>query len=420
MRPKNDVLCPAKWTELYLYLNHGASNSCHHPMPHSIPRELLSTPSVLHNTPHKLEQQQKMLQGQRPDECHMCWHLEDAGAPSDRYTKSIQWLKEIPSLTVDPNYVPKLIEVVFDNTCNLTCSYCDSGQSSAWSKKVTTDPLQLTTDYRNLYSKVHVQPGQYDPVFFDAWQAWWPTIKDQVEIIKVSGGEPLLSKNFWTFLESIDSAPDLKFEINSNLSVKRNLLQRLAQHADKFHSITIAASIDAGHTDISSWTRQGLDIRQFDRNVEYWCDKTLGNCRIKFQSTVNIFSVWGIQGFLNYAASIGSDWDEKNDDVYLTVVRFPEFQSVLLLPQELRNILAANLEDFVKNNDIVFSDRESVYINKVITYLRSDAQPWRQLPREELEKDLIQFIDWYDPDEQWREIFPELFIEWLDKIRERM
>lgn len=420
MRPKSDVLCPAKWTELYLYLNHGTSNSCHHPLPHSIPRELLGDPSVLHNTPHKLEQQSKMLQGQRPDECHMCWHLEDVNSPSDRFTKSIMWAREIPSLRLDPFYVPKLIEVVFDNTCNLTCSYCDSGQSSAWSKKVKDDPLLLVTDYRDLYSKVHIQPGQYDPVFFDAWQRWWPTIKDQVEIIKVSGGEPLLSKNFWTFIESIDSAPNLKFEINSNLNVNRSVMKRLAQHADKFESITIAASIDAGELDISSWTRQGLDIRQFSRNVDYWCEQTLGNCKIKFQATVNIFSIWGIKGFIEFAATVGSAYDEKNDDIYLTVVRSPEFQSVLLLPKELRNVLYIDLLSYIETGGISFSDRENVYLNKILKYLDSDPEPMVQFPREQLEQDLIKFIDWYDSPGVYREIFPMEFINWLDSIRERM
>ena len=416
MRPKNDVLCPAKWTELYLYLNHGTSNSCHHPLPHSIPQELLGDPMVLHNTPHKLEQQAKMLRGERPEECHMCWHLEDVNAPSDRYTKSIMWAKEMPTLKVQSDYVPKLIEVVFDNTCNLTCSYCDSGQSSSWAAKVKGDPLMLSTDYRELYSKVHIKPGQYDPVYFDAWQRWWPTIKDQVEIIKVSGGEPLLSKNFWTFIESIDTAPNLKFEINSNLNVPRKTMERLARHADKFDTITIAASIDGGH-DIAEWTRQGLDFRQFVRNVDYWCQDTLANCRIKFQATVNIFSVWGIHDFVHCAADVGTNYDDRNDDVYLTVVRFPEFQSVLLLPKELRTVIADQLE---QPCDIVLSSREQAYLNKVITYLKSDPKPMKDLERKDLEQDLIKFIDWYDPIGKYKEIFPGAFVDWLESIRERM
>jgi hypothetical protein len=131
---RSNFFCPAKWNELYLYLNHGNTNSCHHPIPQPIPRELLANPSVLHNTPHKLEQQQLMIEGKRPEECHMCWHIEDADPDvfSDRIAKSLTWESDIDKLQVDPHYVPKFIEVVFDNLCNLNCSYCDSGQSSSW------------------------------------------------------------------------------------------------------------------------------------------------------------------------------------------------------------------------------------------------------------------------------------------------
>lgn len=130
---RSKFFCPAKWTELYLYLNHGNTNSCHHPIPHRIPKELLDDPYVLHNTPFKLQQQQLMVNGQRPEECHMCWHIEDAdpNVVSDRFVKSVMWQDQIETLTVDKHSIPNLIEVVFDNLCNLTCSYCDSGQSSA-------------------------------------------------------------------------------------------------------------------------------------------------------------------------------------------------------------------------------------------------------------------------------------------------
>ena len=77
LQERSDFFCTAKWNELFLYLNHGLCNSCHHPIPHEIPKELLGDPNVLHNTPHKLAQQQLMIDGKRPKECHMCWHIED-------------------------------------------------------------------------------------------------------------------------------------------------------------------------------------------------------------------------------------------------------------------------------------------------------------------------------------------------------
>ena len=117
LQERSDFFCTAKWNELYLYLNHGLSNSCHHPIPHAIPAELLSDPNVLHNTPHKLAQQQLMINGQRPEECHMCWHIEDLGDDiiSDRILKSSDNRADIQKLKVDSTHVPRFLEVVFDD-----------------------------------------------------------------------------------------------------------------------------------------------------------------------------------------------------------------------------------------------------------------------------------------------------------------
>mgnify|MGYP003122122351 FL=1 len=71
--------CSAKWQELFLFLNSGMTNSCHHPLPHKIPLdELEKNIFALHNTKHKMKMQELLLKGERPKECHMCWHIEGA------------------------------------------------------------------------------------------------------------------------------------------------------------------------------------------------------------------------------------------------------------------------------------------------------------------------------------------------------
>mgnify|MGYP003678129579 CR=1 FL=1 len=97
LKEKSEFFCTAKWNELYLYLNHGLTNSCHHPIPQEIPKE-----------------------------CHMCWHIEDSdpNAISDRLIKSSEDMDDIEILSPDVSHKPKFVEVVFDNVCNLSCSYC--------------------------------------------------------------------------------------------------------------------------------------------------------------------------------------------------------------------------------------------------------------------------------------------------------
>jgi organic radical activating enzyme len=417
---RSKFFCPAKWNELFLYLNHGNTNSCHHPIPQKIPAELLTDPFVLHNTPHKLEQQQSMIDGKRPAECHMCWHIEDADSTvfSDRVAKSLTWESDIDTLQVDPHYVPKFIEVVFDNLCNLNCSYCDSGQSSSWAAHITKNALLLDTDYRKLYSTVHVAPGSTQDIYLKAWLSWWDTIKTQVKVLKISGGEPLISPNFWRFFDVLGEAPQLKFAINSNLSVKTNYLDRLADVSKNFQSVRISVSID-GQGDKAEYTRKGLDYQLLYNNMHHWCKTTPENCHMILQSTVNIFSIWSFTDFIDLCAEFKTRYPNKIQSFYTTVVRFPEFQSISLLPKTIRLQLAEDIEIKWKSHQSIFDESEQLLINKILSYLRNDPAPLVEIQIKDLEKDLIKFVDYYDRigSHCLDNTFPSVFVDWIDNLR---
>jgi organic radical activating enzyme len=420
LEKRGNFFCPAKWTELYLYLNHGNSNSCHHPLPHKIPREMLSNPSVLHNTPHKLAQQSLMITDQRPEECHMCWHVEDLGetAISDRIHKSIIWSNDINALTVDPNHTPKLIEVVFDNICNLMCSYCDSGQSSTWANKITNNPMFFKTDYRKLYYKQSIDPAVDNTVYFDAWMRWWPDIKDKVEYLKLSGGEPLLSKNCWQFLEALTYTPQLSLAINSNLSYNSSILAKFCDKVKNFKLVIVSASIDATG-DIAEYSRQGLDYSNFIKNIDYWCTSTPEHCTINLQSTVNIFNIWGITDMFDLSIKLKQQYPNKVNDFYSTIVRFPEFQTISILPDNLKHDLANNIQVWLDHNTEKLSEIENNYVRKIILYLNSTPELLRNLPKKNLISDLIKFIDYYDKSskKKFKEVYPSEFVEWVNQCR---
>lgn len=411
---KSDFFCPAKWTELYLYLNHGNSNSCHHPIPHAIPSELLNDPFVLHNTPHKLKMQQLMIAGHRPQECHMCWHLEDVGVDSDRYIKSQQWVNHIDSLKVDPHYVPQFIELVFDNLCNLNCSYCDSGQSSTWASKIQQNPINLISDYRELYKKIHITPGETKPEYLHAWLKWWPMICNQVSALKISGGEPLISPNFWKFFDIISKSPNLDFSINSNLSVDTKRLEKFANLATQFKSIRIAASID-GQGKIAEYARKGLDFDLFLENCEYWCENTPSNCSLKLQSTVNILSVWGFSSFLELVIRLRQKYPTKIKSFYSTLVRFPEFQSINLLPTALKLQLANEIRYTAECNWQLFEPTEQSYIQKIVGYLNNNPAQLVEFSDDDLKNDLKKFLQKYDQFDnlKYQQILPQEFVSWI-------
>lgn len=419
LESKSTFFCPAKWTELYLYLNHGSSNSCSHPLPHPIPEELLDNPAVLHNTPHKLKMQQLMMDGHRPDECHMCWHIEDSdpAAVSDRILKSQYWQDKVTELTVNPNYVPPFIEVVFDNYCNLSCSYCDSGQSSSWAAKIHNKPLYLESDSRQLYSKIHILPGTTKQPYLDAWLKWWPTIRDQVQILKISGGEPLMSKNFWKFVDALGVAPNLSIAINSNFSVDSKLVKQFSSYAPNFRKVTVSASIDATGS-IAEYARQGLDYQQFLDNVHHWCSSTSDNCFLKLQSTVSILNIWGLTQKFELSTQLRQRYPTRLLEFYSTIIRAPEFQSILVLPSRIKQQLSNDMQDWLNNNQEWLLPNEKIYVNKTIGYLKNNPLPNHNFDQRVLELDFLKFLQYYDNSSKlkYQDVYPKEFLEWIETI----
>lgn len=419
LNQKSAFFCPAKWNELYLYLNHGLSNSCHHPIPHQIPLDLAKKdPNVLHNTPHKLEQQEKMMKGVRPEECHMCWHIEDSdeNAISDRILKSVKHEDELEKLVPDPRHIPKFIEVVFDNTCNLSCSYCDGGQSSTWANHIRKKPLELKTDYRQLYSNVPIKPGSTIEEYNQIWLKWFPQIKHKVEMIKLSGGEPLLSKNCWKFIESIDNAKNIKLAINSNMSVNTALVKKLLDNTGKFKSLQISASIDAKGK-VGEYARQGLDYDLFLRNCHYFLkngDKNL----LKLQGTINILNIFNFTDLFDLRIELREQYPEQVDDLYATVVRHPEFQSINLLPETIRKKLISQTTKWYDSNSHLLSNEERALFLKILTYLKMKPKPLKQFDLLDLRKDLASFITHYDSysNVSYRDVYPAEFVEWMQSI----
>ena len=136
--------CSAKWLQVTIRLQNGLTHSCHHPVPHKVPRFLLhKDPSALHNTPFKKRARKEMLKGQRPKECSYCWAVEDLNGAqlSDRFIKSGDdwsepYLDQISTLPWDQNINPTYLEVSFSNVCNFACAYCYPDVSTMWEKEV--------------------------------------------------------------------------------------------------------------------------------------------------------------------------------------------------------------------------------------------------------------------------------------------
>ena len=234
--------CTAKWLQTTLILQNGYNHSCHHPAPHKIPlEEIQADPAALHNSKFKKEQRAKMLKGERPSECGYCWKIEDLGKDyfSDRHYKTSDvwaWdrFEDIAKSDPQDNVYPSYLEVSFSNACNFACAYCSPEISSKWMEDVKQNGPYPTKhgahnlDYLEQTGKMPIPNREYNP-YVEAFWKWFPDALSYLKVLRITGGEPTMSKDTWKLLDYLIENPrkGLDVAINTNGCVEDVLIDRL-------------------------------------------------------------------------------------------------------------------------------------------------------------------------------------------------
>jgi hypothetical protein len=357
--------CLAKWTQVTMHLHNGMTHSCHHPSPHKIPiEEILENPTALHNTNYKKQKRKEMLEGERPKECDYCWRVEDnSNSFSDRVFKSeepwsLPFFEEISTSNWNTNYNPKYVEVAFSNACNFKCSYCGPMFSSKWVEEVEKHGGYPTTgNFNNLeyFKETKTLPYKHseENPYVEAFWKWWPELYKDLHTFRITGGEPLLSKDTWKVLDYIieqeNPNRNLHLAINSNLGSPDKLIDEFIEKINKIEAegrvkdFVIFTSADAWGKQ-AEYGRNGLDFELFWKNV----NKILEKCptvTIGIMCTYNAFSVFSFDELIKNVYELKKKYSSLKrawttavtlDASYL---RFPQHQTVQVLPARFsRNV----------------------------------------------------------------------------------
>lgn len=427
---KSESFCGAKWYNATIWLGSGQTTSCHHPLPHQVSVEAVkANPKALHNTLKKKAEREQMQKGERPAGCEYCWKIEDIGRDniSDRVYKTVIYTdEELEKAYVEPssNDVDlRTLEIAFDRTCNFGCSYCNPAFSSTWVKDINANgPFAgLVSDGRNHFTHSHDSSqlysfGESNP-YVEAFFKWWETDLHRTLLeLRLTGGEPLMSGETFKLLEWFKTNdnrvnPDMKFAMNSNLGAKDELIDRLidASHSIKhFHLYTSNEAVGAQ----SEYIRDGLVWDKWTSNV----DKVLcyGNLEgFHMMCTINALCLDSLPEFLDHCL----EWKELCGRDYptfsLNILRFPSFQSPLVLPDEIRNTYKIKLQTwFDRNKDnALLHQFELNQVQRLIDYLDVVKTPHMGAAEQSvLQKDFKQFFTQYDQrrNKNFIETFPAL------------
>lgn len=401
--------CAAKWLQVTIDLLHGTTHSCHHPERHSISlEEITKRPSALHNTGRKKKARKQMLEGIRPKECEYCWIIEDlpGDQTSDRYLKSLDtWarphLDKLAQAPWDVDIGPTYLEVMFDKTCNLACSYCFAEVSSSIEKEISEFGPFPVFDSAHRVGKHKPNWKEGKNPFVKAFWKWLPEIYGDLKFLRVTGGEPFLTPSTLELIEYIKKKPnkEITFSINSNFSLPESIIKSFALKSNQLITeecvgqFEVYASIDTYGVQ-ADYIRFGLSYNKFIKNVGLFLSISP---KTKLVLMVN-FNILSIESFNDLLVDI-LHLKRKFSTVLIdtSYLKSPGYLRANMATDDLTKELDS-VEKFIEKNRTDsytdgFSDYEIKKIFRVFEWIRCGAS---QGELDINRADFVSFIKEYD------------------------
>lgn len=421
--------CLAKWHHTTIYLQTGETHSCYHPPPHKIPLdEIIINPGALHNTEEKKLQRLEMLNGKKPQGCSYCWKIEDLGKDyiSDRLIKTSSIytddrIKEIEDNEWNFNVNPEYIEISFSNECNFRCGYCHPKASSRyWNEIKKFGPYDSSTEHRQDIDWFKIYQREEDNPYVDAWNKWWPEVSKTLNILRITGGEPLLHKTTWNLLEDLkyNPKPNLQIEINSNLGMKTDLVIKLTDCINhlidnkKIKNFKLYTSIDTW-TRRAEYVRDGLDLKLWEKNLTHYLSNSA--LPVTFMITFNLFSITSFRKLLEKILEWRKKFNQTEQRIRFDTphLKEPLIFDINILPksfylQFMRDNLKFMRNNIDNSNNEKFTELEFLKFKRITDYMAESTYP-----EDKLKETYKNFDNWFNTHDNRRntdryKVFPEM------------
>jgi len=430
--------CTAKWLQTTLLLQNGYNHSCHHPAPHKIPlHEIKADPAALHNSRHKKKMRKMMLEGNRPSECGYCWKIEDLDKDyfSDRHYKtSDTWawdkFEDIAKSNWQDNVYPSYLEVSFSNACNFACAYCSPEISSKWMEDIKQNGEYPTThgshnlDYLEKSGKMPYKNREHNP-YVEAFWKWFPDALPHLKVLRITGGEPTMSKDTWKLLDYLTENPrkGLDISINTNGCVEDKLIDKLILKVNQLAEVGVKVDV---YTSLEStgaqaeYARDGLDYIKWLDNVDKILKETKSSVAI--MTTVNILSLPTFIDFImtviDFRKTYNTSFEVNRIPLSVNIMHWPPHLQCTLLDKEERIPYAETIEKFCetwlkyyrKDKFARIYLEEFDQIQRLCDYLRTTESAT------EHRADFVRYIHAYD--KRRNKNFVETFPQYITHLEE--
>jgi MoaA/NifB/PqqE/SkfB family radical SAM enzyme len=385
------TFCLAKFHEASIWVYSGKIASCHYtPF-----LQVGDTVDTFYNPAEKREHQKSMLKGEQPSACDSCWRYENLGLRSDRTKKSLSFKDHLDAEDYkNPNYVfkPKALELAFDNTCNLACSYCSPQFSTKWINDIRVNGVykDIITDDRRHYQKdLNELDEMIDPPNMKLFWEWFDTIAEGLESIRVSGGEPLMHEEaFKLFALMTQINPNVECVIHSNLCQKPVVMDRFFDKIKGLTNLRMNISNESAG-EVAEFIREGMVYTEWLHNVE-----RLGNSTVKEFSISTTVSAIALQSLDQMYLDIIDIRSRTKVKPYISInmVDKPEFQGFACLSREERDFYIDKYTRFYETIKDKLLPVEHEHYNRLLKFLDEGFIRENQV---ELREDSDKFFEQY-------------------------
>ena len=403
---KTDTACQLKWNWSTIRFYNGTTSSCHRVESDTV---TVDTFDQFHNTPKKIADRKLMLDGEWPaGGCEYCKKIEDSGGYSDRLLHLTIPNQTPPELDVDlvaTEVTPQIVEIYFDNVCNMSCLYCWDGFSS----KIQQENIRHGRFEKQgvIIDNRATKVNDIDALTDKFWQ-WMTKHAQEIRCLHILGGEPFYQKQFETCLDFFEQNPcrQLELTVVSNLMIPdekfQALIQRLRHLVSRRHlaRFDLTASIDCFGPE-QEYVRYGLDLAQWKRNFEYVCEQKW--ITLKINQTLSTLTIKTVPDLLEYVNQLRTN--RKIGHYFGTTVfthdfLHPEIFGAGFFDKDFENILQCMPQD----SEVQVTARN--YMQGIQNQLKSQARDQEKINQ------LAVFLDEIDRRRNlnWKQTFP-----WLEK-----
>ena len=245
------------------------------------------------------EIKQYFIEDKQHPHCQFCWDAEKNGVRTQRDDSK-----------VDLNQLRK-IHLRFNNICNFKCRMCNPKFSSTWAEE-------------NKKHNYFEHDYTLDKDIFESTDDLHKLIinnRDTIRQINISGGEPLISKvnyNFLNFLINNDLT-HITLAYSTNLSKINYEGIDLISLFKKFNKIILSISVD-GYGKAVEYSRHGFKWDTFIKNLS-----EVKSFISNLVCVVNIYSVYSIPQLQYFA-------EKNNLTISYQPCLYPKFLSIQSLP----------------------------------------------------------------------------------------